>query len=366
MSPRRSTRTRPNPANVYRRLARWFARNARRMPWRGQTDPYRVWVSEVMLVQTTVAVAQKRYPRFLKRFPTLAALAASDPDQVMKAWEGLGYYNRARHLHRAAHLIRERHDGRFPTAYAAIRALPGVGDYVAAAVSNFCFGGRYPPIDANVARTAARFFGIAGDVRSGRVRRAIHTRLESLMIVGRGALWTDALIEIGAVVCTPRAPRCDECPLCRDCRTVLTGRTTTIGLPARRPTRPEIAVACGVIRRADGRILIARRLDHGPLPGLWEFPGGKRNGNETLADTCRREVAEEIGIAIAVGRRLMIVRHAYTHLRVRLSVFDCRYRSGAVRAIGCSRFRWVRPGEFGHFAFPAADRRVIAMLLGER
>src|SRR3972149_5523122 len=159
-----------NSRSLYNRLQRWFATHARKLPWRGLTDPYRIWVSEVMLVQTTGAVAIKRYPRFLKRFPTLKSLAQASLDEVMKEWEGLGYYHRARYMHQAAGVLKERLGGTFPATFEEIRALPGAGDYVAAAVANFCFGARIPAIDANEARVGARLFGVAGEVRSGGAR----------------------------------------------------------------------------------------------------------------------------------------------------------------------------------------------------
>lgn len=358
------THPRPDPWRTYRRLARWFRRHARPMPWRGETDPYRIWVSEIMLVQTTAVVAGKRYPRFLRRFPSLKSLARASRDSVLKEWEGLGYYHRARYLHQAAQRIVKEHGGRFPRDYDTIRALPGVGDYVAAAIVNFCFGGRVPPVDANVARTGARLFAVPGDVRSGGVRRRITGHLGDLMTVGRGALWTDALIEVGAVLCRPRSPCCGQCPLRADCAAHADGHVERFGLPGTKPAPREVQVACGVIQRRDGKILIAQRPEDGLLPGLWEFPGGKREGNERLAATCAREIAEELGITVVVGPRQMVIRHAYSHYRVRLSVFNCRYRSGKPSAIGCGRFRWVRPQDLARYAFPAANRRIVEFLRG--
>ena len=353
----------PNPSALYRRLKRWFDRNARRLPWRGLTEPYRIWISEVMLVQTTVAAAVKRYPRFLRRFPTLKSLAEAPLDDVMKEWEGLGYYHRARYLHQAAQIIRSEHRGRFPSLHPEIRALPGVGDYVAAAVANFSFGARVPAVDANIARVMARLGAIPGDVRSSRVRALIHNRLSQLMITGKGALWTDGLIEVGAVLCLPRRPNCPICPLRSDCQAFQGGHPERYGLPGAKPTRSEVAVACGIIRRPDGRILIAQRPETGLLPGLWEFPGGKRKGNERLSETCLREIKEELGISVRVGRRRMVIRHAYSHYHVRLHVFECVYEGGSPQSIGCQRWRWVRPAELSRYAFPTANREIIADLM---
>jgi A/G-specific adenine glycosylase len=326
------------------------------------TDPYRIWISEVMLVQTTAAVAVKRYPRFLRRFPTLKSVADASLDDVMKEWEGLGYYHRARYLHQAARLIHAEYRGRFPKTYEEIRALPGAGDYVAAAVANFSFGARVPAIDANVVRVMARFFAIPGDIRSSRVRSKVREGLTNLMTTGKGALWTDGLIEVGAVLCAPRKAVCAACPLRADCRANIGGNPLRFGLPGAKTARSEVAVACGIIRRRDGRILIAQRPETGLLPGLWEFPGGKRNGNERLSETCRREIEEELGIVVTVGKRRMTIRHAYSHYHVRLHVFECAYKSGKPKGIGCQRWRWVCPRELSRYAFPTANRKIIAEL----
>lgn len=355
----------PESRVLYSRLQRWFAKHARPLPWRGLTDPYRIWVSEVMLVQTTVAVGIKRYPRFLKRFPTLRSLARATLDDVMKEWEGLGYYHRARYLHQAARIIVERHGSMFPTDYDEIRALPGVGDYVAAAISNFCFGTRIPAIDANVARVGARFFGVEGDVRTGALRTEVCRRLSDLMHLGSGAIWTDGLIELGALVCSPRSPDCPRCPLKSDCRAYTTGLPERFGFSGTRVSRCEVQVACGIIRRADGRILIAQRLETGLLPGLWEFPGGKRQGRESLAESCRREIREELAIQVEIGDKRMIVRHAYSHYTVRLHVFECLYLSGRPQKIGCHNWRWVRPAELKRFAFPSANRVIIKAIAAD-
>jgi A/G-specific adenine glycosylase len=287
-------------------------------------------------------------------------------DDVMKEWEGLGYYHRARNLHRAAQVICNEHKGRFPAKYEDIRKLPGVGDYCAAAIHNFCYGGRWVPLDANVARVGARLFGVCGDIKASKTRRLIHTKLSELMSVGTGAMWTEALIGLGATVCTPRNPKCGACPLSQCCIASQTKRQSSLGLPDKRPQRRVVNVACGIIRRADGRILIAQRLETGLLPNLWEFPGGKRDGNESLADTCRREIHEELAVNVKVGRRRMVIEHAYSHFAVRLHVFDCRYVSGRPRAIGCQRFRWMKVHELEKLAFPAANKRIIAALDAEQ
>lgn len=363
--PTRTPAKQQNPTLAYRKLSRWFAKNARPFPWRGEVDPYRVWISEIILVQTTAAVGVPRYVRFLKRFPTLRSLIRSKADDVMKEWEGLGYYHRASNLHRAAQIIADKHAGRFPSNYDAIRALPGIGDYCAAAIHNFCFGGRRVPVDANVARVGARFFGVKGDVRASMTRKAVRRQFETLMTVGKGSLWTEALIGLGATVCSPRDPKCYICPFADLCIAHQRGLERQFGLPAKRLDRKIVNVACGIIRRADGRILIAQRRETGLLPNLWEFPGGKRDGNETLANTCKREIREELALAVTVGNRRLVIEHAYSHYSVRLHVFECRFVSGNPRAMGCQRFRWMKIGELEKLAFPTANRRIISELVTE-
>lgn len=364
--PKKRTRQNPDPLKTYRALARWFTKNARPFPWRGETEPYRVWVSEIILVQTTATVGVPRYLRFLKRFPTLKSLMRASVDEVMKEWEGLGYYHRARNLHRAAQVIRLEHGGRFPATYEDIRKLPGIGDYCAAAIHNFCYGGRRVPLDANVARVGARLFGVSGDIKASKTRRLIQARLLELMSVGKGAMWTEALIGLGATVCTPRNPKCEECPLSDSCNANRSRHQSSLGLPIKRVPRKVVNVACGIIRRTDGRLLIAQRLETGLLPNLWEFPGGKRDGNESLAETCRREIQEELAVDVSVGKRRIMIEHAYSHYAVRLHVFECKYVSGRPRAIGCQRFRWMKVRELEDLAFPAANKRIIEQLRSEQ
>jgi A/G-specific adenine glycosylase len=183
------------------------------------------------------------------------------------------------------------------------------------------------------------------------------------MQTGKGSVWTNALIDLGATACLPRIPKCGDCPLSFVCVAQLRGQQLRYGRPHAKPVRKTVDVACGIIRRADGRILIAQRPETGLLPNLWEFPGGKREGREALVVTCQREIKEELGIDVEVGLRRMVIAHGYSHYAVRLHVFECRYRMGRPRAIGCQQFRWVKAAELGKLAFPAANKRIIAEIV---
>ena len=346
---------------IGQRLVAWGRRAQRDLPWRRTRDPYAIWVSEVLLQQTRVEAAAPYYERFLRAFPDLHALATAPEERVLKAWEGLGYYARARNLHRAAQRLWNERGGLLPRTAAEWRQLPGVGDYTAAAIASIAFGADEPALDGNVVRVLCRLFRVRSDPRRAVTRRRLKALAARLIAPGRAGFFNQALMDLGATVCTPRGPRCDACPLRSPCEARARGEQEA--LPAKRRARPlpHFDIAVAVVRRG-GRVLIGRRPPKGLLGGLWEFPGGKREAGETLEDCLKREVREEIGIKVRVVRRLATVRHAYSHFRVALHVFDCRHARGRVRAVGCQEARWVAIEELDDYAFPAANRRNIGLL----
>ncbi len=356
----------PVPAavrSVFRiRLARWFARHRRDLPWRRRRDPYRVWISELMLQQTRADQARPYFERFMKRFPDVRALAGARRQDVLKAWEGLGYYARARRAHDTARLLARRHRGRFPSTYDGLLALPGVGPYTAAAVASLALGLDAAVVDGNVARVLSRVMGWGGDVRSAAGRRLLQSWAESLLVPGHAGRSNEAVMELGALVCTPRGPACGGCPLCGVCRARAQGRVEHY--PARRPARrvPHKVVGAGVVVDRRGRLLIARRNETSMLGGMWEFPGGTLERGETMRECIRRELKEELGVGVAVGDRLMIVRHAYSHFTLDLHVHWARLARGRPRPIHCAAVRWVRPSRLRRYPFPMADVKIIQTL----
>lgn len=348
-------------AAVTRPLLAWFRRRARDLPWRRTDDPYAIWVSEIMLQQTQVATVLPYYERFLRRFPTVEKLARARLDTVLKLWEGLGYYGRARNMHRAAKEIVKRFDGHWPRTKDQLLALPGIGAYTAGAVASIAFGQREPVVDGNVTRVLCRLFHICEDPRQSAVQREIWSLAEWLVPRSRPGDFNQALMELGSEVCLPGRPLCDECPLERACQARLHEEETS--LPIRRPRKsiPHYTIAVGVVYR-NGLILIDKRQPEGLLGGLWEFPGGKQEAGESLEEAVRREVREELGIRIRVKRRLTAVDHAYSHFRIRLHAFECTYVSGKVRCHRCAEFKWVRPEDLYRYAFPAANNKIIAAL----
>ncbi|RJO67262.1 MAG: A/G-specific adenine glycosylase [Myxococcales bacterium] len=340
------------------RLLRWYKANRRALPWRERPTPYRVWVSEVMLQQTQVETVIPYYERFLTRFPSAEALAAADLQDVLKLWEGLGYYARARNLHRAAALLVKDHAGRLPETCRELRMLPGMGDYTAAAVASIAFGESAPVVDGNVLRVFSRFWAIEDDIRQMKTRLAIAERLQAPIGSADPSMFNQAVMELGALVCRPKNPACPACPLAKECRAFLGSRTAELPLRAARKATPHYEIAVGAAWRR-GRLLIGRRRTGQMLGGLWEFPGGKRKSGETLEETVIREFREETGLAVRPRGVYCTIRHAYSHFSITMTVFDCETLSGRARPKSAEALKWVRLDELDVHPFPAATVKAI-------
>jgi A/G-specific adenine glycosylase len=345
-----------------RRLLDWFAAEARDLPWRRNRTPYRVWLAEVMLQQTQVDTVAPYYERFLAHFPTVASLAQAPLREVLKLWEGLGYYARARNLHAAARQIVAEHDGQIPNTFEALLALPGVGHYTAGAVASIAFGRDVPAVDGNARRVLARVFAVREDVSRSAAQRKLETLAGELLPPGKAGPFNEALIELGATVCTLRAPACDRCPLRASCQARVAGEQEA--LPIRRPRKrpPHYDVTAAVTVDERGRVLVAQRHASDMLGGLWEFPGGKREDGETLPECLAREMREELDLAVEVGEQLVVVEHAYTHFRITLHAFRCRVVSGEPRCLDCAAFRWVSVAELDALPMSVADRKIARIV----
>ncbi|MCK6482195.1 MAG: A/G-specific adenine glycosylase [Planctomycetes bacterium] len=319
------------PRRLRSRLGRWFLRNARDLPWRGERrDPWAVLVSEVMLQQTRVEVVAPRFEAFLARWPTPAAMAASPVDEVVAAWSGLGYYGRARRLHAAARAIVERHGGVFPAEEASLRALPGVGAYTAGAVGSLALGLPLPLVDGNVARVLARLFAVRGDPRRGEAARRIRDLAAELLPPAGAGAWNEGLMELGALVCVPGRPRCLLCPLSADCA----GRAA--GLEERLPETPPprrgraVRMAAALVRDGKGRTLLLRRPDGGLLGGTYELPSAEvGEGGDPVASLCDA-LHGRLGGRWEVGALRARVRHSILERRIALEAYEVR-SSGRLR-----------------------------------
>ena len=349
-------------SSIRRRLLIWFRANRRDLPWRSNRTAYCVWISEIMLQQTQVQQVIPFYRRFCKEFSSIKKLANARLDQVLKVWEGMGYYARARHLLQAAQMIQKEHAGVFPQDYDAVRRLPGIGPYTAAAILSIAFQQRHAVVDGNVVRVLSRLSAFSGQVQATDSKKILQSMADTLLPVKSPGDFNEAMMELGALLCTPTAPHCGVCPLARCCRARQQGEPERFPVKRAKKKRPHHEVAAAIIWR-QGRILLARRPEQGLLGGLWEFPGGKREKGETLERTAVREVREELGVRVRVREFFIKVDHQYTHFSVTLNVFHCAWVSGSPQPLGCSDWRRVRPQELLPFAFPRAKGTVIEALL---
>jgi len=342
-------------------LLDWYARNARRLPWRGHPDPYAVWVSEIMLQQTQVETVIPYFERWMERFPTLPALAAASQEEVLASWEGLGYYSRARNLHRAAQIVVEQYGGQLPSDPAELRQLPGVGRYTAAAISSIAFGQDVAALDGNIRRVLARVFDVSVPARSPEGERILWDLAGANLPAGQAGAYNQALMDLGALVCTPRLPRCSLCPLSGLCQANLLGTQEQRPVSLPRRETPQYIVTAAIIHRGQ-EVLIARRPQNGLLGGLWEFPGGKIQEGEDLPACLRREIMEELGVEVLVGEPLGVYRHAYTHFKVTLHAFHCTLLRGEPEALHASEIRWVAPAGLSRYPMGKIDRMIAAGL----
>ncbi len=310
-----------------------------------------------MLQQTQVERVRQYYQKFLERFPTLEALARAHLDEVLKAWEGLGYYARARNLHKAARIIMRDYNKKIPQDREALLKLPGTGRYTAGAILSIAFGQDEPVVDANVRRVVSRIFAL----RRTQTHKKLTELTRALLPVGQAGLFNQALMDLGATICVGREPKCLLCPLSKLCTARQLGIQNELPLRSKTRTKPHYDVAVGIIWK-DDKILITKRPHDGLLGGLWEFPGGKRQPNESLKECVRREILEEVNVRVRHIKPFITVRHGYSHFSVTLHVFQGVYAGSRPRAQGCTAWRWVTPTELRTYAFPSANQKIIAKL----
>ena len=346
---------------IQKELLDWYEKNHRILPWRKTSDPYRIWVSEVMLQQTQVKTVIPYYEKFLSVFPSLQMLAESDLQKVLKCWEGLGYYARARNLHRAAQAVMTHRGGAVPQDLSSLKALPGIGDYIAAAVSSIAFGKPHAVVDGNVKRVLARFHKTARPINDPAAKKIFKNAADAFLEKSNPGTFNQAVMELGALVCTPKNPRCNDCPLARKCVAFKDKVVEEYPRRIKKARIPEYRVAVGVVWKGS-RVLITQRKPEGLLGGLWEFPGGKIQNGETPSDACIREIKEEVNLAVETEDRIARIRHAYTHFKIVMDVFRCIYLNGRIKLRGPVDYKWIRLSEIDRFPFPGANRKFIPLI----
>jgi len=344
------------------RLRTWYDADSRELPWRQTGDPYRIWVSEIMLQQTQVITVIDYYQRFIAAFPSIEHLAAAPQARVLKLWEGLGYYARARNLHKGACEIVSRHGNGFPRDLSEIRRIPGVGAYTAAAIASIAFSEKVAVVDGNVSRVLCRTLRFSGDPRSSSGVKILTEAAQMLLDPDAPGEHNQAMMELGALICNPRSPACGRCPVETLCAARSAGEVKLYPLKRSSKSKPHRNIAAALIWKGD-LLLIARRPENGLLGGLWEFPGGKIEKNETPQQAVGREVLEETGLKVKVKDLFQTVEHGYSHFSITMQVYHCEYLSGSPQPYGCTDVRWVRVAELDDFAFPKANRIIIDRLM---
>ena len=349
-------------ARFRKNLLTWFEIHSRKLPWRETGDPYCIWVSEVMLQQTQVKKVLEYYQKFVSKFPDVKSLASTTLQDLLKTWEGLGYYARARNLHKAAQIVVRDLDGEIPADYTAFRELPGVGEYIAAAVQSIAFNGPYAVVDGNVKRVLARLFLINAPINQSASGKIFQEKANLLLEHTAPGVFNQAIMELGATVCRPQSPTCIVCPVNTLCRAFQTARQEEFPIRRKSKPLPEYHTVAGVIHKG-GQMLITQRKPEGLLGGLWEFPGGKIRAAETTERACIRTIREETNLLVEPIEYLTRVKHTYTHFKIVMDVFHCHCQSGEVVLNEAVDYRWITVDQIDQFPFPRSNHKFIPLLM---
>lgn len=356
------TYTTSDGADIGEQLLNWFAVHQRDLPWRRSRDPYRIWVSEVMLQQTRVETVIPYYERWFRQFPSLQSLADAPEEQVLKAWEGLGYYSRARNLHSAVQEVAARYGGTVPDDPEAVAGLKGVGPYTVGAILSIAYNRAVPAVDGNVMRVLSRLCLIEDDIMQPATREGMEGLAASLIPEGQANAFNQALMELGAMVCTPTSPKCLICPVAEFCAARAEGAQDRLPVKAKAKAPRPVDVVAAVIRH-EGKVLIARRPPDGLLGGLWEFPGGERPADLPWERAAHRLLQGRYGVTLEVESHLVSVKHVFSHLRWDLRAYTAILAPHSPVPPDSDTLRWVMPEELTHFAFPVAHQKVISQVL---
>ena len=337
-------------------LLNWYDDKKISLPWRNSTDPYHIFLSEVMLQQTQVKTVIPYFQRWIQTFPTIQDVAQASLEHILKQWEGLGYYGRARNFYKSCQIICENFSGKVPNNIEAFSSLPGVGPYTAAAVMSIAFHHPLPAVDANVLRIVSRLHLLSAPVSTLTDKAA--SLLSKKIHKNRAGDFNQAMMDLGRLVCTNRNPKCDICPLNICCKAFAKNVTHAFPKRTAKPKKPIYKIAVGVIWR-DGNILISKRKEEGLLGGLWEFPGGKLRLGETAKNCIVREVQEELGVVVQTTEFIKQIKHSYTHFSIIMDAYHCKYISGEPQCYQCSDWQWIVPEDVSMLPFPKANHKLF-------
>ncbi len=349
--------TKKEQAEFQKNLLLWYQKHHRKLPWRETNDPYKIWVSEVMLQQTTVRTVLPYYRKWLQLFPDIPSLSRAPAQKVLKAWEGLGYYQRAKNLHRSSKIIMEKYQGKFPDSFHTLKKLPGLGPYTTAAVLSFAFNQPYPVLDGNIRRILMRLKALHKEA-SPSLDKILKPFYQSLFVPKKSSSFNQAFMELGALICRPQNPSCLICPVQKFCKSFQEGTQEAIP-KTKKQNFHKIKAVLGVIIQGD-RFLIQKRPSQGLMADLWEFPGGKIKDGESPEQALSREIKEELGQKVTKEKFLTKVNHSYTLFRITLFAYQCELKQ--IPALDPQTYRWITLQEFEDYPFPSGSVKVIQFL----
>jgi A/G-specific adenine glycosylase len=341
---------------IVNKLLKWYKKNDVQYPWRLTTNPYHIWVSEIMLQQTQAQTVIPYFNNWLIKFPNINSVAKAKSDDILKSWEGLGYYARARNFHLACKKLCEKGLNVVPKDFNEFIQLPGVGEYTASAVLSIAYNKPLPAIDSNVIRIVSRINEIPFTFPKS--KKIINEYLVSILPKKNSGDFNQSMMDFGRFVCRNIAPKCNDCIINIHCNAFVNNNVDNFPIKLKKPKKPHYNIAVGVIWN-ENKILITKRPNNGLLGGLWEFPGGKIKTNESSQQCVIREIKEELNIKIRIQKKIHQIQHAYSHFSITMHAYNCQFIKGNLKLLGCTDFKWINPGDIEKFAFPKANHKIF-------